>query len=525
LHLKITSKQYAMKHKLLLLAFVLLLAVTAQAQDYIVTPERALPSRVINMEMRNIMELRDGGILANVQLFDEVTGADYGFVLYKIEYDSVGAAVTDSVFIEDSDMNYFLLERNPFDNDNVLAKIVCDYDAQRSNLRISFFDDNLNFKPEKEIQVPMSDTLIKPLSDSYILDDSGDMVFFYKIESRKEHHIVKVDLDGTEKAHKILSYDDNPIDTHATLGIFNKNPLEYCLWGEHEGNPLPDSLFDPTTPPVEDYNIMRFVVLDSLLNVERTFAHNSPPDHYHFSYGWDSFQSIGDTSFLFFTNCDTIQCYYLAPDTCICDPHDFVNYHGICLSKSGKSDGKNYAARIQSYSYCVYPIEVKKSFDGNVFTAFYAGGVTVAKLTPNMETIWESKRSGGTQYFDKMVALENGGVAVGGLNANFSEDYSSYSLGIFFVIFKDGTFSLPENKTEERPYTFYPNPANDELNLNISSDVEPSMIELYDIQGRMVRNQQNGFEKVSLRGLPAGTYALRVSLKNGKSYTSTVVKK
>jgi len=511
--------------KFFLTMAVLMMAIVSQAQDYIVTPERLMNPSIFNMDMRNIMELRDGGILANVQLFDDEHGddedGDYGCVFYKIEYDSVSASITDSVFIEDNDMNYFLLERNPLDNDNVFAKVVCDFDNTRSDLRIQFFDDNLNFKPEKEIWVPISDTLILPLSDDYILDKScGDMLFHFKIKSRKEHHIFKVGLDGTVKAHKVMSYSENPVSGHGHMGIFNENPKQYCLWGLHEGGaPNPN---DTIITPDVDYNLMKFVIMDSLLNVEKFIAHNSPPHNILYSYEWDSFLDMGDTTFLFFTKCDTVNCTYIAPDTCICNPHDYVDYNRVCLSKCGKSDARNYATRV--FPYSAFPMEVKKTNDGNVYISSFTGGggVRVTKLTRDMETVWESYCS-GTQYFEKIVPLENGGVAVGGMNYDYV--LTGDTTYLFFVIFKDGTFSLPENKAEERPYTFYPNPANNELNLNISPEVEPSLIELYDIQGRIVRSQQNGFEKVSLRGLPAGTYALRVSLKNGKSYTSTVVKK
>ncbi len=500
--------------KMFLTMVIVMMAMVCRAQDYLVTPERFLGSEYIQIDMRNIMELRDGGILANVQLFKQTPPYDYGCVFYKIEYDSVGANVSDSLFIEDDDMNYFLLERNPFDDDNVYAKIVRDLTNKRSDLRIQFFDDDLNFKPEKEIWVPISDTLISPLADDYLLDGSGDMVFSYRIKSRRENHVVKMGLDGTEKAHLVFPTNNEMITTGFNIAVFNETPKEYCLIGLYS----PSSA---TNPNASGSDSLRFIVLDSLLNIERTITHNGAPDRYVFDYGWDSFQDYGDTSFLFLTKYDTVRCFP-GPDTCYSIYQGY--FDGSCLSKCGKSNARNYISKL--YPVFSYPMAVKSSNDGNIYLAFYnTASVTVAKLTQELGTIWESTYNKGEQYFTSIVALEKGGMAVGGLNIYYSEDYSSYSLGIFFVIFKDGCFSLPENKTEELPYTFYPNPANDELNLNISPDAEPSVIELYDIQGRMLRSQENNFDRISLHGLPVGTYALRVSMKDGKQYTSAVVKK
>ena len=479
-------------------------------------PDHQMDSQVVNMDMRNIMELRDGGILANVQLFNEIQG-DYGCMFYKIEYDSSSVAIADSLFIEDNDMNSFLLERNPLDDDNVFAKIVRNFDGCRSDLRISFFDDGLNFKPEKEVWIPIVDTLISPLADNYMLDKSGNLVFRYSIKSRKEFHVVKMSLDGNEKAHIVIPFDELPFNNSIQLGTFNELSNDYFLGG----------IYTPalSNPNNHGKDTLRIMLLDSLLNFERTIEHNTPPNRYNFIYNTETYlENYKDTTFLVFSKCDTLWCTQVAPDTLVCPPNaETWDYDGVCLSKCGKSTAQTLASWIKGVTNTntKYPMGVKKAKDGSIYIAFENSGVTVVKFASDLSTLWESRRGGGVQYFPNMVALENGGVAVGGMNY----DDSSELVKFFMVIFKDGCFSVPETKAEESPYTFYPNPANEELNLNIASDAEPSMIELYDIQGRMVRSQENNFEKVSLRGLPAGTYALRVSLKNGKRYTSTVVKR
>ena len=78
-----------------------------------------------DIDLRNMMQLRDGNIVANVQLFEiNENGAylgDYGNRLLKIDPNE--AVLIDSVFVEDDDLNYYLMERNPFGEDNVYAKV------------------------------------------------------------------------------------------------------------------------------------------------------------------------------------------------------------------------------------------------------------------------------------------------------------------------------------------------------------------------------------------------------------------
>ena len=75
-----------------------------------------------------------------------------------------------------------------------------------------------------------------------------------------------------------------------------------------------------------------------------------------------------------------------------------------------------------------------------------------------------------------------------------------------------------------RPYGFWPNPAKDFLRLEFSPDVTPAKVELHDLQGRLVRSQTTGLESVSMEGLAAGTYTLRITLEGGKTFSDMVVK-
>ena len=71
----------------------------------------------------------------------------------------------------------------------------------------------------------------------------------------------------------------------------------------------------------------------------------------------------------------------------------------------------------------------------------------------------------------------------------------------------------------------FPNPVGDCLDIQFSPDVNPTRVELYDVQGRLVLSQESNLKSVSTANLPAGVYSVKVTLSNGKSYSDTVIKK
>ena len=88
----------------------------------------------------------------------------------------------------------------------------------------------------------------------------------------------------------------------------------------------------------------------------------------------------------------------------------------------------------------------------------------------------------------------------------------------------DGTLGIGDNVVREIPYRLYPNPVSDRLNIHYSPDVTPKAVELYDLQGRLIKTQDSNLESIGMENLPAGTYTLRVLLEDGTSYSDKVVK-
>ena len=199
------------------------------------------------------------------------------------------------------------------------------------------------------------------------------------------------------------------------------------------------------------------------------------------------------------------------------------------------------AGNISNYSmlglagehHCKFAYNPAMVFDGK--TAFVCGFsveynddvdkpyIVVAKADENANVVWERYYYEENRAFltYSIMATSDGGCLVTGHTGVYGVD-SADAFALKF--FADGSVSVPELEEFARPYAYWPNPAKDELHLQYSPDVKPAQAELFDLQGRLVRQQRTGLETLSLEGLAPGTYTLRVTLEGGRTFADKVVK-
>ena len=495
--------------KTLLLLAVFLYAVFVHAQTYDSIIHQA---GRYDLDMReDMMQLRDGSILVHVEMFevDEQGGyvGDYGNLFYKVSRN--GATIMDSVFIADNDLNWFLLKRNPFDDDNVFAKLVRDLENHRTDLCIRFFDDDLNFYPEKEVWVPVSDTLFPPLKDAYMMDEKGDIIIHCPLPDYAL--FMRVGLDGTVKTRSEIPFSTFPSLGYISgprMGGFHLSPTQYGFWGR----------------ALPDYDTLKIVGLDSLFNQTGILTPGNGTAGISFRYGnkervldWD------EKSFLVSST------YH---------PFNPQVKNGVYLARYRKEtleiediryfETKPYITGMGGVIGCAAPFGLAKAPDGNIYFAYTTyilprfpyGQISVVKMDANFNIIWQRfclEPEGYCRVGSDLAVLDDGGVAVGGMIYGTPPEF-------FLLVFDDNGVSIGESASALRPYAYWPNPAKDALHLHFSPDVQPAQAELYDLQGRLVRTWRNGLETLSLQGLAPGTYTLRVALKDGTVFTDKVVK-
>ena len=462
-------------------------------------------------DLRNMMELRDGSLLGNCQLFNiDESGYyinDYGNRLLKVvtQQDHLMAAV-DSAFIADDDMDNFLFCRNPLQNNNVYAHILRNQERQESTLEVSFFDDDLVFT--KEFDLTLENHIIAETQQCFLIDPNNDIIINYRSMVDNMRYFVRVGLDGTLKHKHGIRLSDMPINYYyGGMRVFNESPLEYAVWGVRE-----------VTGDKTYYHNFDVYILDSLFTL--TDHLSLPPDlvsedEYHYDCGaQDKVLGLNDGTFLTATR-------YTEWNTL---------FDGTAVTKFGRNTlgfikQIRFPTRPESNFGAAFPIGLETTPEGDLYFAYNTqdptgpiGRVSVVKMDRDFNIIWQrfclepfGKRRLGTQ----MVALEHGGVALGGL-------YSGQPNTLFFLRFDDLGWGTPESESLVRPYVFYPNPAQDELHLQYSPDVAPKQVELYDLQGRLVRSQTNALQSLNMEGLAAGQYVMKVTLKDGNTFVDKV---
>ena len=161
-----------------------------------------------------------------------------------------------------------------------------------------------------------------------------------------------------------------------------------------------------------------------------------------------------------------------------------------------------------------------------IWTAEERPYTVLCKYDTDLNLIWkrwyhDSERKYLYYAYD-MKATNDDGILITGCCCKATEFNKKMLYAL--KVDADGLLSLPETEIQVRPYCFYPNPAKDQLHMQFSPDVQPKQVELYDLQGRLVRVQSSGFESVDMSRLPAGAYMLRVTLEDGTMFSDKVVK-
>ena len=457
-------------------------------------------------QWENIMQLRDGNVLfvhmegINMNTTADIVGNDY----YKVSRH--GAVMLDTLFVYDNDPSFFLFEKNPNGDDHLRVGIVHDSTSGESFLQIFPFDDYLRFDSLNEVFVPLSDSLVSSCHNGYVINRHNELVFAYYIPGYR--HFACFELDGTLKHDTAYPLSSIPMQNgYRGLGVFNESPLEYYWYGNDSSNP-------------NEMDHIVCYVLDSLLVLKDSFVimeESLSPDVPHLEYrlGWGDCILLDGDDFIFCSR------YAKGPKNGAC----LVRYDKHTLEQKNEVFFPS-CPMINNYGGAC-PIGLGMDSEGSLYFSYNTqnpmvtdqGQIAVVKLDADFNVQWERfclEPSGYRRNSDLMTVLDDGGVAICGAIWNTPE--------VFFLILSDDGWAVNESEVSFRPYAYYPNPVQDELHLQYSPDVTPTQIELYDLQGRLVRTQKNGLERLEMNGLPVGTYTMRVTLEGGKVFSDKVVK-
>ncbi len=458
----------------------------------------------------NLLENKDGTLMFRTLMCNPNTYDEWQHLIYKTTPEG---EILDSLIIDGAaDYSYFF--RNPLDTDSyILTEDHWTFNeidsVYTSNFRMIFVDANLNINDD--ISVPLYDadlSLYYVSWDRWFIDPQNDFIISFWTDN--EHHFRRVGLDGTLKtAHDDTSIfnpnyesevqqpggDSLLIYSSMGFGTFSESPLTYYLLGGYYPSsgpwPIVGYLFDA------DFNL-----IDSHLYelIDENFAYDGGNNEHIIPLENDSYLIA-------------IQAARLSPSA-----------SGVAVAQLDMNHNLIKASPLFGTSNC-FPRETLIAEDGTVYQLYDNEGqykASLARLDGDLNLNWDLVLPGNqtmAYWGTSLIMLGNGDIAV----AYLGRKSMRYCATI--VILHDDYDSTPEMTSVERPFTLYPNPVKNQLNITFAEGTEPESVHLFDLQGRMVGTKCNGLESIDMSALSAGVYMLRITMNDGASYYEKVIKK
>ena len=517
-----------MKKHLLLFVFAFV-AIALQAQ------ERANSYSLMYLEregyyhhVMNLIQQHDGDFVTSTIVFEDLGNHEsirLGNMFYKISPTTF--TITDSLFVADPTQDFFLLTRDPRGEGNIRVKFEYREDCDSTFMRICHFPDNdLHANPEEDMMVPICKGFVYPYDG--LVDCMGDLIISYaKVNGTAlDVYTTRVDPNGILKHHALVF--ESLMENMSTLRVLKESPLQYYRWNLVGASPVNDiGVYE-----IDSLFHTNHIVLNSILRQEPLYPNSNVCENEYLEVNYDSeVIPVGGDDIL-------VAAQYCKDTTA----HLMTAEHGVAVAK--------YNLRtMQLKGYVVFNdylgsdnrsqcLGLKMMKDGTVYFMFKEHpypdeSILIVKMDTDLNVDW--KRFCKTEnlimdapmwlpilvLYDDEQGVEKG-VAWAGTGRKTGNNHNGI---VYFFLDHD----CPVNVADEsgitvRPYGFYPNPAKDRLCMEFSPDVQPAKVELYDLQGRLVRSQRSAFESINMSQLPAGTYMMRVTMEDGRSYSDKVMK-
>ncbi len=479
----------------------------------------------------NLMQQRNGDFLIAtnyITFFHDghVEPIFLGNLFYKLSPSPL--AITDSLFVAVTDTvwpPYNLFDRDTQGEGNIRATIRYDEEKDSTFLIISHFsDDSFYINHDEDILSPLGRGRLYDRESGYMIDCRGDLIMQYWSPGQDSVYMARFGLDGTLK-HKAPI--PSALQDVYNMDVFKESPLQYWQWrGVGEGNLavyVMDSVFQLTNMSI--FNKMvneEFVGVDTIIGEDTLHYVMDVREYLCFDYK-TCVVPIGE---------EVLVAAGYIHDTVLCHMAE----KGVAVAKYDMRTMQRKALIVfndyHGWTHDAHALGLKQMSDGTVYFVYRENGypaqsLVVVKMDTDLNVEWKRWYKTGDFALTRFILStlyedgdKNGIAWVGG---GLKGDVMYLTM---FLLRHDGTDGVNENNAEAmaRPYIFYPNPVNDQLRMEFSPDVQPTQVELYDLQGRLVRLQRNAFEQIDISSLSSGIYSMRITLTDGQVFSDKVVK-
>ena len=515
---------------ILAIALALLYGARASAQQIDLIPFHYTGyDRCVN----KVLQRPDGDIVSIVPYVNVTNDSLYDFlgnVFYRVSPTSV--AITDTLFVPgDNDRYCHVLAKDP-DGEGYIKVETEQVEGGGTDMHIlRFSGDGFPVTPSEEVVVPLCDGQVCGVNGC-MLDCRGDLIVRYRIplpeflDTLFDFHIARFGLDGTLKYDTLLAYAQTtgPGTDFNNIGfaVFSEQPLKYYFQS------APNNLY--------------LYVYDSLFRQE---------NYYVISQSYDPLNPI--TKLFLFTSHDKVKMILDGGDIVLAtnfydgsDPNHIEC--GMAMARYNlRTMQQERLALINDFPGMNSWTQTKlllKSSSGHLYLVYVEldtndpsqinTPISVIKMDPDLNILWrryiEMPKDHYADYAGLAVISEDEEktmvTVVGSVEYQrvWETGFVHKRGSFYFFLTDDDPLDTDEGEIRIRPYAFWPNPVQDQLRLQYSPDVQPQSVELYDLQGRLVRAQTANFESFGMAGLAAGQYVMKVTLADGKVYSDKVVK-
>ena len=219
--------------------------------------------------------------------------------------------------------------------------------------------------------------------------------------------------------------------------------------------------------------------------------------------------------------------YSASNDGDVSGSHGYEDYWVVKLSSSGiiewqKSlggSGIDYGAAVQETTDGGYLVAgTTSSTDGNVTNSFGFFDAWLVQLSSTGNIIWQ-KTYGGSNYdvINSASQTSDGGFIFSGWSASTDGDVTGNHGDADYLVVKLSSFVGLEKGKRLTKLDMYPNPANNQITVNTSSELIGSTYSVFDFTGKIILSGTVNSENttIELKSLPNGLYVLQFETVGG----------
>ena len=471
----------------------LMLALAASAQNYNVWEHNNYDGNT--HQCYDIIELSDGNFMVDEDVFSDY-GDDTGIILYKITPEGIAV---DSAFISAEMLNInsgFPKLRDPFnDNSNIFTSFYNEDGA--AHYKALYINDNLEITGEVVAELDIDGTIG---SDFRAFINHNNDIVIHDIDGNGSERFYIIGLDGTTK------FVSQPVEkkyymlAQCPFFMINKNIVRYGFITLHRtssGDWVYIEVYDEEFNRIEEHKINTA----GQYTYVSYYAHmcGSYLDEGHFlltAPASDQYNNHFNVLVKFDNDFQVVGKFQFADS-----PWDYLMKKNLAVTDDGR----------------IYVVWVDKVGD-------YERNLIIDCLDFDLNLKDEARCLSILNIVNSGLAVRsNGGLALCGWGYK-SDAYYYESSYIYAVVFNE-YFSTSEIAVSTKPFLCYPNPAKDLVHIEFSENSDCQSIEIYSIDGRLLKSQNNNLDKINIANLTSGLYLIKLRMSDGKEFSEKIVVK